>query len=226
MDHDMTRRRDETVRRILLLPLLAGLAACASLPDVAYSASDGPDTSWRPKTSFKHPASYADAIQVWKTPEDINDWIGTRFEYDTARAMSLTETRRNQSGRLPIVPPQDLFVVPLGVCVDLSRFAVETLRAIDPGTKPEYLMIEFAPVTIAGNTFRFHWLASFKRDGRYYFFADSKRPGQIAGPYESAREFVDEYATYRGREVIAFHELDSYRRKQRTMAAKQSHERP
>jgi hypothetical protein len=40
------------------------------------------------------------------------------------------------------------------------------------------------------------------------------------------REFIDEYARFRDREVIAFRELDSYQRKQRTIAAKQSHERP
>ena len=87
-------------------------------------------------------------------------------------------------------------------------------------------MIEFAPATIAGNTLRLHWLVAFERDGGHYFFADSKRPGHIAGPYESTRDFVDEYAAYRGREVVAFRELDSYQRKQRRLAAKQSREHP
>jgi hypothetical protein len=214
------------MRLILCLPLLVGIAACTTLPGVADSASDVPDYQWRPTTPFKSAASYADAIQIWKTPEDINAWIGARFEYDMSRAMLLSETKRNQSPQLSIYQPQDLFVAPSGVCVDLSRFAVETLRAIDPGAQPNYLMIEFAPVTIAGNTLRMHWLASFKRDGKYYFFADSKRPGQIAGPYESAHEFIDEYARYRGREVIAFRELDSFQRKQRTMVVKQSRENP
>lgn len=213
------------MRRILFAPLLCAFAACTIVPGVADPASDSPDLQWRPTTSFKDAASYADAIQVWATPEDINAWIGARFEYDASRAILLSETQRNQSAQLPIYPPNDFFVAPSGVCVDLARFAVETLQAIDPGTKPTYLMIEFAPVTIAGNTLRLHWLASFKRDGKYYFFADSKRPGRIAGPYDSTREFIDEYTKYRGREVIAFRELDSYQRKQRTMAAKQSRER-
>ena len=214
------------MRRILFVPLLVGIAACTTLPGVADSASDDPDFQWRPTASFKYAASYADAIQIWKTPEDINDWIGARFEYNASRAMLLSETQRNQSAQLPIFEPQDLFAVPSGVCVDLSRFAVETLRVIDPSTKPNYLMIEFAPKTIAGNTLRLHWLASFKREGKYYFFADSKQPGQIVGPYESAREFIDEYAKYRGREIIAFLELDSHQRKQRTVAAKHPREHP
>jgi hypothetical protein len=111
--------------------------------------------------------------------------------------------------------------------VDLSRFAVETLRRLDPTLVARYLMIEFAPVTINGNTLRLHWLASFTRDGRHYFFADSRRPGHIAGPYASAQEFVEQYAAYRGREIVAFRELDSYQRRQRAVAAKQARdERP
>ena len=118
---------------------------------------------------------------------------------------------------MPIYQPHELFVSPSGVCVDLSRFAVEVLRQIDPGQTPRYLMIEFAPVKIAGNTLRLHWLASFKRDGNYHFFADSKRPGHIAGPYTSVEDFIHEYAMYRGRQIVSFQELESYQRKQRTL---------
>ena len=103
--------------------------------------------------------------------------------------------------------------------MDLSRFAVETLRAIEPETKPAYLMIEFAPVSIDGNTLRRHWLATFERGGARYFFADSKRPGHLAGPYASTQAFVDEYAAYRGREVVAFRELSTHERRSRASAA-------
>jgi hypothetical protein len=175
---------------------------------------------------FKDAASYAQALQIWRTPEDVNAWIDARFAYDHSRAMMLSETQRGGPRQLPIYPPHDFFAAPSGVCVDLSRFAVETLRHIDPALKPSYLMIEFAPVTIAGNSLRMHWLASFQRDGKLYFFADSKRPGHIAGPYDSAREFIDEYAAYRGREIVAFRELDSYQRSQSTAASRQRRERP
>jgi hypothetical protein len=185
----------------------------------------GPDSSMASENLFKYARRTRTRFKSGKLPKTSTTG-SARFEYSMSRALSLSETRRNQSAPLPIHRPQDLYIVPSGVCVDLSRFAVETLRAIDPSTKPDYLMIEFAPVTMAGNTYRFHWLASFKRDGKYCFFADSKRPGQIAGPYESASEFIDEYAKYRGREVIAFRELDSFQRKQRTMVVKQSRESP
>ena len=82
-------------------------------------------------------------------------------------------------------------------------------------------MLEFSPVAIAGNTIRLHWLASFRRDGAWYFFADSKRPGHLAGPYATVQQFVDEYASYRGRRVVAFREVDSYQRRQRTLAVKE-----
>jgi hypothetical protein len=141
--------------------------------------------------------------------------------------MLLSETQRGSGARLSIHEPAEFFAAPSGVCVDLSRFAVETLRRLDPTLVARYLMIEFAPVTINGNTLRLHWLASFTRDGRHYFFADSRRPGHIAGPYASAQEFVEQYAAYRGREIVAFRELDSYQRRQRAVAAKQARdERP
>ena len=82
-------------------------------------------------------------------------------------------------------------------------------------------MIEFDPVSIAGNTLRRHWIVSFERDGRHYFVADSKRPGHIAGPYASSDEFIAEYARYRGRRIVSFVERDSYERTMRTLAVRQ-----
>ena len=78
-----------------------------------------------------------------------------------------------------------------------------------PKPQARYLMIEFAPLQLNGQTLRLHWLATFQRDGQFYFFADSKRPGVIAGPYASTRHFIDDYAAYRGRQIVALSELDS-----------------
>ena len=144
-----------------------------------------------------------------------------------SRAMQLSETQRRKNGRMPILAPEAFFDVPSGVCVDLSRFAVETLRAVDPGSKPRYVMIEFDPVSIVGNTLRRHWVVSFERGGERYFFADSKRPGHIAGPYASTQDFIAEYARYRGRQIVSFREVETYERKMRTLATKQKRqERP
>jgi len=68
---------------------------------------------------------------------------------------------------------------------------------------------------------RLHWLVSFKRDGRYFFFADSRRPAHIAGPYTDIQTFVKEYEHYRGREIVSFQELDSYRKKQKASSGKE-----
>ena len=133
-----------------------------------------------------------------------------------SRAMQLSETQRQANGRMPILAPEAFFAAPRGVCVDLSRFAVETLRAIAPEARAAYVMIEFDPVSISGNTLRRHWVASFERDGKRYFFADSKRPGHMAGPYGSTQEFIDEYARYRGRRIVSFREAESFERKART----------
>ena len=211
------------MRKILTLILVVCLAACITPVGATDPTSDAPDER-RPHVAFKDAASYAHALQLWRTPEDINAWIGAKFRYDMPRAMLLSENQRGRSGPLPIHPPHEFFAAPSGICVDLSRFAVETLRQIDPDAKASYLMIEFAPVTVSGNTLRMHWLAAFVRDGQYYFFADSKRPGHLAGPYPSPAQFIAEYSTYRERPIVAFRELDSYQRRQRTLATKQSRE--
>ncbi len=137
-------------------------------------------------TVFKAAASYEEAIHVWKTPEDVNNWIAAHFTYDMARALLLSETQRAKNEKISIYDPSTFFDTKTGMCVDLSRFAFETLRRIDPGCNPKYLMIEFDPMEISGNVLRLHWLVSFKRDGKLYFFADSNRPGHIAGPYNDA----------------------------------------
>jgi hypothetical protein len=189
------------------------------LPDL-----DAPEIRHMLAPAEPHPESYDQALRVWRSPEQVNAWIGNTFEYDRARAMRLSETQRQAQGSLPIHAPTEFFSRPAGVCVDLARFAVETLQAIAPEAKARYVMLEFAPVTIQGNTLRRHWLVSFERDGKRYFFADSRRPGYIAGPYSSTGEFVSEYAHYRGREITAFRELSSYQRRAKSKAAKRSRE--
>ena len=210
----------DCMARLVVLMILAFLAACSSLPEVADRYSDAPEVPRNQIFAFKDAASYREALQVWRTPEDVNAWIGARFQYDLPRAMALSDTRRTGSSPAAIYEPQDFFDAPSGICVDLARFAVETLRQIDPDSKPNYLMIEFEPVQIAGNTLRMHWLAAFRRDGKIYYFADSKRPGHIAGPYADTQEFIDAYASYRNRPIVAFRELDSFQRKQRSLTLK------
>jgi hypothetical protein len=203
-----------------VLMLATACCVCGAAQPVADPASDAPETLRSPVAAFKDATSYAQALQAWQSPEDVNAWIGARFEYDMARAMQLSETQRRRSGSLPIHEPQAFFAAPSGVCVDLSRFAVEAMRQIDPEAAARYLMIEFAPLQLNGQTLRLHWLATFQRDGQLYFFADSKRPGVIAGPYASTRLFIDDYAVYRGRPIVAFRELESYQRQPRALAAK------
>jgi hypothetical protein len=125
--------------------------------------------------------------------------------------------------QISIHTPSEFFDAKTGVCVDLSRFGVETLRRIDPSSDPKYLMIEFDPMQIKGNMLRMHWLVSFKREGKIYFFADSKRPGHIAGPFKDMQAFITEYEQYRGRKIVAFREMDSYEKQRRPQAQKKQH---
>jgi hypothetical protein len=203
--------------------MLFTLLSLASYPHILHSAEfslDAPEYTRDSTVPFKTADSYEQVLHIWKTPEDINAWIAANFSYDMARAKRLSETQRTKNEQLLIYHPFEFFKTRAGVCVDLSCFGVETLRRIDPRSDPNYLMIEFDPIQIAGNTLRFHWLVSFKRNGKTYFFADSKRPGHIAGPYNDAREFINEYAQYRGRKIVAFRELESYQKQRRFPALK------
>ena len=199
--------------------MLFTLLFLAGYPNVIHSAessSDVPEYTLGSPGQFKTAASYEHALRVWTTPEDINGWIAVNFSYDTARALRLSETQRTKNDGFSIYSPSEFFNTKTGVCVDLSRFGVETLRRIDPRTDPKYLMIEFDPMQIQGNTLRLHWVVSFKRDGKTYFFCDSTRPGYIAGPYNETREFIQDYERYRGRKIMAFREVQSYEKQRRT----------
>ena len=168
--------------------------------------------------------TYADALRSWHSAEEVNAWIGARFEYDADRAAKLSESQRALVARVEIHEPDAFFAEPSGVCVDMARFAVETLRVVAPMSKPTYLMIEFDPQIISGNTLRRHWLVMFEREGKFYFFADSKRPGYIAGPYTTVQQFIDQYAQYRGRRIVSHRILDTYERKVKRQAPRASRE--
>lgn len=203
------------------------LTGFACVLHAADFSSDAPEYSRDSTAVFKAADSYEHALQVWKTPEDISAWIASNFSYDMARAMLLSETQRAKNNQFPVYTPSEFFETKAGVCVDLSRFGVETLKSIDPQSAPKYLMVEFAPMHVAGNTLRLHWLASFRRDGETYFFADSKRPGHIAGPYKDTAEFIRDYEQYRGRKIMAFREMDSYQKQRPTRAPQlQASEKP
>jgi hypothetical protein len=211
----------------LFTAVLAIAWTCLAAAQQADPASDAPEARAVSSAPVRNAASYREALERWRSADDINGWIGAHFEYDMQRAMQLSETQRERGARLPIHEPDAFFFAPNGVCVDLSRFAVETLRRIDPGSKPAYLMIEFSPVAIQGNVLRRHWVARFEHEGQQYFFADSKRPGHMAGPYADTAAYIKDYAAYRGREIVAFRDLESTARTMRMLALKQPRtERP
>lgn len=208
------------------LPLLLAwvVVACAGVAPVASLPPDAPEARVLTPTPPAPPHSYAEALKTWRGADDLDAWIGASFAYDAARAVLLSESARAASGRRAVLEPGAFFAAPRGVCVDLARFAVETLRVVDPASQPAYLMIEFAPLTVAGQTYRRHWLAMIRRPEGSYFLADSKRPGHRAGPYASVDAFVREYAQYRGRELVSYRVLDSFERRVRSRAARQNAE--
>lgn len=195
-----------------ILIFLAGFADCFLTAEDFTNETEFRNVSTTVTETLE---SYTDALQTWKTPEDINAWIASNFSYDMNRSMRLSETQVAQLRQPNIYTPSKFFSIKSGTCVDLSRFAVETLKIINPQCDAKYLMIEFDPVIINGNMLRRHWLVSFKRDGQTYFFADSNRPGIIVGPFNEAEEFIKEYERDRARRIVAFREKESYQKDRR-----------
>lgn len=185
---------------------------CSHTVDVAQTLSDEPKARDDLSLVREDKTTYGDRLKSWQSPDEINAWIGRYFTYDMSRAMLLSETQRKNRKGLSIYSPAAFYERKKGICVDLSRFSVETLKAILPSSDPKYLMIKFDPLEINGNVLRLHWMASFKRKGGYYFFGDSKRPGLISGPYRHLRQFIDEYEKFRNRKIISFKLLDSYKK--------------
>jgi hypothetical protein len=181
--------------------------------------SDAPDVRVSARRPVPSHASYAQALAAWRTPEDVNDWIGARFEYDMGRALALSESQRARGPAPAIHEPGAFYDRPVGVCVDLARFAVDALTQVAPELKPRYLMIEFDPTRLQGQTLRRHWVVVYEQADGIHVFADSKRPGVVAGPYPTIAAFIDDYASYRKRPIVAFRELEDHRRKARTPRA-------
>lgn len=204
--------RQKTMNKAFGFFFLLLLSGCPGVVHAADRFADEPEYRGEATLPWKTAATYRDALQTWKTAEDIHAWIATHFSYDRSRAVQLSETQRKKNGGLEIYDPAALFESKTGACVDLARFGFETLRSIDPHSDPKYLVIEFDPVQIQGNTYRLHWLVSFRRYGQSYFFADSQRPGYIAGPYRDTQAFIKEYEEYRSRRIVAFRELESYKK--------------
>jgi hypothetical protein len=197
---------------IVGLTLFAGFAGAQALPDA-------PEARTRAAAPLVNaPKSYAEALAVWKGPEDIARFADATFAYDRSRALALAEPPDASTARPAIHRPEALYAKPEGVCIDLARFGVETLNRLDASFAARYLMLEFEPVVIDGRTLRRHWVASFQRGGKLWIFADSRRPGHIAGPYDSVDAFVADYARYRAQRIVMWRETDTFLRRSRAVA--------
>lgn len=170
-------------------------------------------------TKVKDSISYEQALVQWKSVADINRWIGLNFHYDISRAIALG-SKREQGPKPSIHAPAEMFSIKSGICVDISRFAFETLKKIAPETEAYYLMIDFEPIEIQGSTIRKHWVLAYKQDDNFYITADSKRPGHISGPHVTIDSFIEQYQAYRQRKIVSFKLLNDYKKKQKKRLAK------
>lgn len=194
----------------LLMLLCTGISLQAqeSKKDI-QKLSDAPEKNTL--RSGKDTIQYSEAISNWKSIEHINQWIGQNFHYDMSRAVALG-SKRNEGPKTTIYSPDEFFRVKSGICVDLSRFAFETLKKINPEMKAHYLMIDFEPIEIQGSIIRKHWLLAYEMENQFYITADSKVPGTISGPYDTIQDFITDYEKFRERKIESFKLLNDYKK--------------
>ena len=103
------------MRSLLVAAVLGVLANGVALAQRADPASDAPEQRVAVAAPPKEAHTYVASVAMWRSAEDVNDWIGARFEYDMQRAIRLSETQRNNAGPLPIRAPEAFFGAPRGV---------------------------------------------------------------------------------------------------------------
>ena len=176
----------------------------------AQTLFDAPDGSIKKDKGYVEPASYQEALKSWKSVEEINRWIKNSFSYDREKALKISSEDNEQKPR--ILSPAEFYSKKSGICVDLARFGYEVTHELMPEVNSKYLMIEFEPLYEGKSVLRLHWLVIYEKDGHFYSFADSKRPGYISPAYKSLEALVEDYQKYRGRKILSFQALDTYQR--------------
>lgn len=161
--------------------------------------------------------SYQEALVSWDHVDSVNHWIGKHFGYDMSRALKLGEGS-DQRSQTPILTPEEFYENPNGVCLDLSRFAVETLRQISQDYDANYLMIEFEPLEIKGAVLRKHWITVYKdANDLFNFTADSKFPGRKYEGYKDVDLFIKEYELLRERKITNYKVVPSYKKNKKRL---------
>jgi hypothetical protein len=183
------------------------------------SLIDAPEKPIKRDRFYTEPATYHAALNSWKSIEEINLWIKNSFSYDMEKALKISE--EGSSPKPTILSPTEFYTHKNGICVDLARFARETTIAVEPEANPQYLMIEFEPLRQGKSVLRRHWIVIYQREGDFYSFADSKRPGYISGPHKTIDALIKDYESYRKRRILDFKILDSYE-KQRARKLKRA----
>ncbi len=171
------------------------------------------DFNEKPKSiAFSDSLDYHNTIKNWHSIEDVHQWIASNFSYDLDRAMLLANNKKTKTN-LAIYNPEEFWKTKKGICVDVSRFAYESLKMIDSSAQVNYLKIEFEALNYNGSQFINHWLVSLKKPEGYYFFADSKRPKKLDGPYLQVKSFINKYEAFRQRKIKSYSLLDSYKKR-------------
>jgi hypothetical protein len=184
-------------------PALKNLDEAPDAPQLSAQTAQASGNSLR---------DYPTALKSWKSPQDLAQWMGANFRYDTKRLLQTTPNihlAKQTRPRFRPIQPADFFARPNGICTDLTHFGVQALQVIQPELKPFYLKLVYDPVLVRGHLVSNHWVAGFLRDNSYYFFSDSRYPNKIHGPYSTVEQFAEAYAHSTQRKLHKIRRFDS-----------------
>ena len=160
-------------------------------------------------------------VSKWKGAEEIVLWMSNNLKYNIARSVYIKNSAE-QIKKLTIQKkstshlineffsfrPQDLVSLKNGVCIDIASFGVAVLKNISPSLNPRLLKIKHEGIKADGITRVSHFLGTYEKDGKFFFFADSKQLNRHAGPFDNTADFVKYYEQFLGRKIKSYRHFE------------------
>lgn len=135
--------------------------------------------------------SYDQAVQNWKSYQDVGAWLAKNFSFDRARLqLILGRVRAEGPTGLLAHSPAKTYEMKRGYCTDSAKLAIDALNRINLAYDARYVFIK----NKAGPAQ--HWVAGFKVDGKIMVMDYGASPEWwrmigIHGPYESLDQYRD-----------------------------------
>lgn len=142
---------------------------------------------------------YDQAVQQWKSYQDVANWLDGNFQFDRGRLQTILG-RVRQDGQLGLLArkPFKTFESKSGYCTDSAKLAIDALNRINPAYEAKYIFIK----NRAGPAQ--HWVTGFMVDGKVMVMDYGAAPDWSAmrglhGPYASLKEYGEFLSSLRMR---------------------------